>query len=66
MRRQSLSRQGVLDVMALPVECPVVRYHELPAPGEWDAGLDATLKEVGAEPGAVVAAVAEQIALAVD
>lgn len=54
--------ESVLRAMALPVECLVVRHGESSASGQWDAGLDAELKEIGAEAGAVVATVAQQLA----
>lgn len=54
--------EGVLNAVALPIERLVVRYRDLAASGGRDAGLDAALKEIDAEAGAVVATVAKQFA----
>lgn len=54
--------EGILDAMALAVERPVIGQWQLARPRGWDARGDATLDQCGSEPGAVVAAVAEQFA----
>ena len=54
--------EGVLDVVAMPIECLVVRHRDLALSGGWDARLDASCQEVGAKADVVIAAVDKQLA----
>ena len=54
--------EGIFDAVALAVEHSIVGQWQLARPGGWDARDGAALCQCGAEPSAVIAAVAEQFA----